>query len=344
MRQNPRSRLKGFTLIELLVVIAIIAVLVGLLVPAVQKVRTAANRMSSQNNLKQIGLAMHNHHSSLGQLPGGSGPVSGGVSAGFSALAQLLPYIEQENLQKLINFSQPLYVGSGPSRTINPVHLPAGGTVVKTFLCPGDNQNPHYTGYFNATLAGTAYALNTGTGVGSLVTVSFPTDGLFWNGSTTRLTDITDGTSNTLLASQIIMGAGSDTTSVAGSRPSGTWERYTANRSSGRSPVNTAPGGLNPPLNDSECGTATVWRGARGASWIQPDLASTGFNTFQTPNSQKPDCFAHGNGWYGARGFFPGGVSACLADGSVRFVSNSISLESWRALGSRAGGEVVPLD
>src|SRR6187431_665322 len=89
----------AFTLIELLVVMAIIAILIGLLLPAVQKIREAANRVSSQNNLKQIGLAMHNHHDNLQLLPAGSGPVRSGVSLGFSAQAQLLPYIEQENVQ-----------------------------------------------------------------------------------------------------------------------------------------------------------------------------------------------------------------------------------------------------
>jgi prepilin-type N-terminal cleavage/methylation domain-containing protein len=331
----------GFTLIELLVVIAIIAVLIGLLVPAVQKVRMAANRMSSQNNLKQISLAMHSHHDSTTSLPGGSGPVVNGSSQGFSALSQVLAHMEHENLRRLIDFSQPLYIGSGPSRTLNPVHRSAAGTVVKNFLCPGDGQNPIFTSYFNASLAGSSYAVNTGTGLGSFVTLSFPTDGLFWNGSSVRFADITDGTSNTVMLSQIVLGTGSDVTTSAGARPQGSWERYSANRSTGRSIINTAPGGLNPPLNDNDCGSATSWRGARGSSWIQPDIAATGFNAYLVPNSQNPDCFAHGNGWYGARGFFSGGVCASMADGSVRFVSGSITPSSWRAMATRAGGESV---
>lgn len=330
-------RRKGFTLIELLVVIAIIAILIGLLVPAVQKVRAAANRMSSQNNLKQISLAMQSYHDSIGNLPGGSGPVNGGISSGFSALAQILPYIEQENLAKLIDYKQPLYVGTGPSRTLNPVHSAASGTVVKTFLCPGDAQPPIYTSYFSSSLAGTSYAVNTGSGVSS----RYVSDGVFWDGSAVRLTDIMDGTSNTMIASQIIMGAGND---ITGSRPTSNPERYSANRSTGRTTINIAPGGINPALSDTDCFAATSWRGARGCSWIQPDLSATGFNTSQGPNAGTPDCLAHGNGWYGARGFYNGGVCTSLADGSVRFISNSITLGNWRALSTRSGGEVVSFE
>ncbi|MDW8241692.1 MAG: DUF1559 domain-containing protein [Thermogemmata sp.] len=334
-----RDRQPGaFTLIELLVVIAIIAILIGLLLPAVQKVREAAARLSSQNNLKQLGLAMHNHHDALQVLPAAEGPVNGGVNLGFSAHAQILPYIEQENLQRLIDLTQPLYLGSGPSRILNPVHAAAAGTVVKLFLCPGDGQEPLFRNYFQATLAGTNYVINVGTGVGSYVTHSFPTDGVFWRGSRTRLTDITDGTSNTLLISQTILGAGVD---VTGPRPAGP-ARYSANCSTGRVPINTPPGGLNPPLNETECANATRWRGARGGGWIQPDLAATCFNAYLPPNSALPDCLGHGNGWYTARSMFAGGVNCCFADGSVRFIRNNIPLAVWRAMATRAGGEVLP--
>jgi len=333
MTMTPRGKRAGFTLIELLVVIAIIAILIGLLLPAVQKVREAAARVSSQNNLKQLGLAMHNHHDALGVLPGAEGPVSGNINYGFSALAQILPYVEQDNLQRLIDLTQPLYLGRWPNPVLNPVHAQAAGTVVKLFLCPADGQQPVFTNYFAASLAGTNYVVN----VGTFANHGIPTDGVFWRGSRTKLTDITDGTSNTLMLSQTILGAGQDMT---GPRPGGP-ARYSANCSTGRVPTNT-PQGLDPPLNETECVNATRWRGARGGGWIQPDLAATCFNAYLPPNSPIPDCLGHGNGWYTARSFFAGGVNCCFADGSVRFIRNDIPLAVWRGMATRAGGEVLP--
>ena len=331
---------RGFTLIELLVVIAIIGLLMALLLPAIQRVRMAANAIRSRNNLRQLAIAMHNHHETLGVLPGASGPVKpSGGDYGFSALAQILPFVEQDNLQKLIDFSQPLYLGTGPRRVLSPVHRLAAGTVVSLFLNPADGNSPIFNSYFATTSAGTNYAVNTGTGLGTYVDIRFPTDGVFWHGSQVTLSDLFDGSSNTLLMAEILRGPDRD---HSGPLPSSPFPpRLSANCSAGRSVVRTPPGGVNPPLSDADCQAATRWRGARGAGWIYPDLSSTGFNTYLPPNSPRPDCFAHGSGWYGARSPFPAGVHCSFGDGSVRLVRNQIDINVWRALSTRAGGEPV---
>lgn len=337
----PR-RSRAFTLIELLVVIAIIGLLMAMLLPAIQRVRMAANAIRSRNHLRQLAIAMHNHHETLGTFPGASGPVKpDGTNFGFSALAQILPFVEQDNLQRLIDLNQPLYLGSGPNRVLNPVHQSAAATVVPLFLNPADGQKPVFVSYFSASSAGTNYAINTGTGLGSFVDLRFPTDGVFWFGSQVRISDLIDGSSNTLLMAEILLGPDRNATGPL-PHSGGTSPRWSANRSSGRSVVSTPPGGVNPPLSESDCAAATSWRGARGAGWIYPDLSSTGFNTYLPPNSPQPDCFAHGTGWYTARSPFPSGVHCSFADGSVRLVRNSIQVQVWRALSTRAGGEVVP--
>ena len=349
-RTRPARR--AFTLIELLVVIAIIAVLIGLLLPAVQKVREAAARMSSQNNLKQLGLAAHNYASANNHLPGfGFAPTgSNANSFGYSVHAQILPYIEQENLGRTFDTnSTPLFTGTFPfSLGLNPALTGTAATPVKTFLCPADGQDPLYTTVIGGgTHAGTNYVVNigsgqTGAGFGNTYDPRFPTDGLFWYGSKVKLIGISDGTSNTLMWSQCLRGTNGATVNgpLSSLSPDQRQRLYASVSGKGVRPT----GGLDPHPTEAEALGATSWRTNRGGSWIWGNPTVNGFVTYLTPNSDIPDVTGHGQGWLSARSSFSGGVNAALADGSVRFIRDSIDVPTWRALGTRSGGEVVSLD
>jgi prepilin-type N-terminal cleavage/methylation domain-containing protein/prepilin-type processing-associated H-X9-DG protein len=195
-RRNPKGR-KAFTLIELLVVIAIIVVLIGLLLPAVQKIREAANRISCVNNLKQLGLALHNYHDVNRSFPPGylaTAPFSDGAAdttPGWGWPAYALPFLEQDNLYRHLNFNRPI------------PDSPATASPVKGFICPSDVVQaaaftvPDGFGKPRALAAPSSYAACVGgdesdtTGLTGL--------GIFYRNSRTRLTDVTDGTSNTIL-------------------------------------------------------------------------------------------------------------------------------------------------
>ena len=188
----------GFTLIELLVVIAIIAVLVGLLVPAVQKVREAANRMSCSNNLKQMGLALHSHNDAMGSFPAGysdlqsqiANPVNLGPGWGWGA--RLLPFLEQDNLSRMIRFDKPV---------ADPLNAAVRVSIIKSFLCPSDNHNQSFATDGNGVLVGPANYVGM---FGSREMADDPGrgEGCFFRNSHIRLADLLDGSSNTVLVGE----------------------------------------------------------------------------------------------------------------------------------------------
>jgi prepilin-type N-terminal cleavage/methylation domain-containing protein/prepilin-type processing-associated H-X9-DG protein len=210
---SHRYRERAFTLIELLVVIAIIAILIGLLLPAVQKVRDAAARTQCINNMKQMGLALHNYHDTNGKLPAGVTPTAGGYYQYWSWMAQLMPFYEQQNLYRQAdawahgtNTAYQWWPWGGfwlsPMTPANP----ALGTVVKTLICPADGRTdivmPGSQAGLNGNVAFTGYLAVGGVSADFNNYTNSATQGIMYWGSATRITDIKDGTSNTLMVGE----------------------------------------------------------------------------------------------------------------------------------------------
>ncbi len=316
------GRARGFTLIELLVVIAIIAILIALLLPAVQQAREAARRIQCRNNLKQIGLALHNYQSTLTVFP----PGRLDFPYVYSPQAYLLPYLEQTNLESLIDYDVKFFGADAPTWP----NADAARTRVPVYTCPSDNE-----GVPGSPFGATSYVGNVGSGLvdhGRLTTfgVSGPRpDGVFFEGSKMSFRDITDGSSNTAAFSEMLLGSGS-------ASPSG-------------SPVADPqrellllPGG--PPTTQGACvpGVGDWWAN-RGVRWLQGSYGYALYNHFYAPNASTHDCNNQfrTHALTAARSAHSGGVTVLLCDGSVRFIGENIDLDNWRALATRGGGEVV---
>jgi len=334
LRISKSPNRAAFTLVEVLVVIAIIGILIALLLPAVQAAREAARRAQCSNNLKQLGLAMHNYAGTFNMLPnaGWSGRV---YPMDYSPLAKLLPYCEQANLQNLIDFTIDMgHVG----RDDLPVALrPAAATAVPMFLCPSDGEKPiHDTTLPSGAVipvAGSNYAMNHGSGMDGVFNPGFgATDGLCWVGAVVRLDDVKDGTTNTLCFTESLRGP----CNTPPLTPTPDVQVYRARASSSLADAEEA-GGLAAILP-----SITGWDGTRLSYWLR-GCSPTGpvMNGCYTPNVPYPDLTSGSAKVTAARSRHPGGVNAGLCDGSVRFISNTIDRNTWHALWTRMGGEVT---
>ncbi len=317
-------RRSAFTLIELLVVIAVIAILIGLLLPAVQKVREAAARVQCQNNLKQLALAMHNYHDEVGNFPVGR-TFPNGMS--FSAHSQLLPYIEQGNIYKLIDFTVPYN---------HPNNAAAMGSVVKSFICPSDPATSIPPG-----LAPTNYRVNEGTRLAmwygatdpSGVNAALPApNGVFFVNTKIRFADITDGASQTAAFSEHLTG---DFSQGIGTDHGDTFEPGTHPTTDDQAWADCE--GVNP-ANLANQGYSNV-----GAPWIYGYHSTTSY-WHSAPPGARSCMFPPSRIMTTANSNHINGVNVSLCDGSVRFVSYSVSVTTWRALGTRNGGEVLGSD
>jgi type II secretory pathway pseudopilin PulG len=343
-------------LIELLVVIAIIAVLIALLLPAVQQAREAARRSQCKNNLKQIGLALHNYEGTHKMFPS---MYSFGManSGNYSVQAQLLPFVDQDNLKKLINFNLRLQIGCCPGM-VNPPLVQAAQTKLSLFRCPSD-PGPDVVdivaGGTGGSIAGTVnqyatcnYHINCGTAVGTKYDTRLPTDGLFWANSSVKFADVKDGLSSTAIFSESLIGPASLPTPA----PTTADQRRRSYMSvscvwySSTVPPTVAglANGYQTPVDPAGFMAATQpisngWGSNRGSGWIHGREYWTGYHHYHQPNSDIPDMQTCGYGVFAARSEHSGGVHTLLCDGAVRFISNSIDLNIWRALGTRNGRE-----
>ena len=328
MKNDGFRTRSGFTLVELLVVIAIIGILVALLLPAVQAAREAARRSSCTNNLKQIGLALHNFEGVNKELPSAydykvttTYPTVPNWAYRWSTLAMLSPYLEQSNIYNSLRLDAPLHL-IGQTPPIDPQNAPIVAQQVPMFLCPSDRKLTVSPGWGSVN-----YVANWGTGLNAGADLN--ADGLFYIDSRKRFADILDGLSNTAAFSETLLGTGQAPTTLGA--VSGTREES-----------KVMIWLLSSPMSDAGCTTASMpAHYTRGDKWADGAASTTGYHHYLSPNAKRADCYSRIGTWKAARSNHPGGVMLLLADGSVRFVSNTVDMNTWRRLASVADGQAL---
>ena len=331
---SPVERRHGFTLIELLVVIAIIAVLVALLLPAVQQAREAARRSQCKNNLKQIGLALHNYESTFTRFPP-SMAINPAITtnASWSIHGRISPYLDQAALYSQIDLQK--------SWSVAPNAVIVSGFRVPVYVCPSDARSDEARLASGVNLYSTNYGFNLGTWFYFDPITGRGGDGLFFPNSSIKFRDLTDGATNTLMASEVK-----------------SWQSYTRN---------AAPPSTSIPQSVADVAAAVavgvtdrVNPGTEHTEWPNGHGHHSGFTTTMTPNTKVPFTFmgatydcdfasrqegshltASSYGAITSRSYHVGIVQSVFADGSARSISQNIDLGIWRSLSTRAGGEVV---